>query len=183
MANIFTRKAVSAIVTDENLTPEERAERIFSLYGQALDDGYVAKGQHTAALNSAIEQAKADALKDYKAPDVKESEEYKALVQQMEDQKARFAARDSEDFKNVKPKFFDTVYGMIDRAEGAKPIADQLTEISGKYEEYFLAGEKTDPQPAPAFPKPTFGAETKGSAPSGKQPESFGDFWGFTPKK
>ena len=182
MANIYTRKAVTAIVNDDNLTPEEKTERLFTLYGQALDDGYVAKGQSTAAIKAAEEQARADALKDYKAPDVKESEEYKALLQQMEDQKARFAARDSEEFKTVKPKFFDTVYGMIDRADGAKPIPDQLTEISAKFEEYFLPGinaENEEGKPA----KPSFGAEAKGSVPSGKTGPSFADAWGYGPKK
>lgn len=181
MANIYTRKAVNAIVNDENLTPEEKTERLFTLYGQALDDGYVAKGQQTAAINAAVEKAREEALKEVKAPNVKESEEYKALLQQMEDQKARFAARDSEDFKNVKAKFFDTVYGMIDRADGAKPIAEQLQEISGKYEEYFIPG--TDEKPEQVQNKPTFGAEATGSAPSGKTPPSFGEMWGYGPKK
>lgn len=181
MASIFTRKAVTAITSDENLTPEEKTERLFSLYGQALDDGYVAKGQQTAAINAAVEKAREEALKEVKAPNVKESEEYKALLQQMEDQKARFAARDSEEFKSVKGKFFDTVYGMIDRSEGAKPVAEQLTEIAGKYEEYFIPG--TEEKPEQVQNKPTFGAEATGSAPSGKTAPSFGEYWGFTPKK
>ena len=180
MASIYTRKAVTAIINDENLTNDEKTERLFTLYGQALDDGYLSKSQAQAMQNAAVEAAKADALKDYKAPDVKETEEYKALQKAMEDERAKFKARDSEDFKGVKSKFFDTVYGMIDRSEGAKPIAEQLKTIGEKYEEYFVPAEKETTAPAQ---KPNFGAETQGSAPTGKTGPSFMDTWGFVPKK
>lgn len=180
MASIYTRKAVTAIVNDENLTPDEKTERLFTLYGQALDDGYLSKSQAQAMQNAAVEAAKAEAIKGYQAPDVKESEEYKALQKAMDEERAKFKARDSEDFKGVKPKFFDTVYGMIDRNEGAKPIADQLKSIGEKYEEYFIQEEKEATPPAS---KPSFGAETQGSAPTGKTGPSFMDTWGYVPKK
>lgn len=180
MASIYTRKAVTAIINDENLTNDEKTERLFTLYGQALDDGYLSKSQAQAMQNAAVEAAKADALKDYKAPNVKETEEYKALLKEMDDERAKFKARDSEDFKGVKSKFFDTVYGMIDRSEGAKPIAEQLKTIGEKYEEYFVPAEKETTAPAQ---KPNFGAETQGSAPTGKTGPSFMDTWGFVPKK
>ena len=147
MANIYTRKAVSTIIGDEGLTAEEKTERLFSLYGQALDDGYISKSAAQAAQNSAIEQAKADAMKEFKAPDVKESEEYKALLADYDQYKAKQEARASEDFAAVKPKFFDAVYSMIDRADGAKPVKDQLEAIRGNYEEYFAdQSGKPDPQ-------------------------------------
>jgi hypothetical protein len=87
-----------------------------------------------------------------------------------------WAARTSEEYSAVKPKFFETVYRMIDHADGAKPVAEQLSEIAGKYEEYF-----TQQETPPA--KPSFGAPTQGSAPSGKQGPSFMDTWGFIPPK
>ena len=179
MANIFTRKAISAILTDENLTAEERTERVFSLYGQALDDGYLSKSAAQAAQAAAVEAAKADALKGVEAPNIKESEEYKNLSAQFDAYKAMQTARTSEDFSAVKPKFFETVYNMIDRGEGAKPIKDQLSGIAEKYEEYFTAGKQQEAGPA----KPNFGAPTQGSAPSGKTGPSFMDTWGFVPKK
>ena len=177
MANIFTRKAVGAILADENLTPDEKQERIFGLYGQALDDGYTSKSAAQAALNAAIEQAKADALKGVEKPNVKESDDYKALQAQFDDYKTMQAARTSEDFATVKPKFFETVYGMVDRSDGAKPIAEQLQGIQGKFEEYFTAPKEEPPK------TPQFGGETKGSAPTGKTGPSFSDAWGFIPKK
>lgn len=179
MANIFTRKAISAILADENLTAEERTERVFSLYGQALDDGYLSKSAAQAAQAAAVEAAKADALKDVEAPNIKESEEYKALAGQFDAYKAMQTARTSDLYKDVKPKFFETVYGMVDRSEGAKPEKDQLSEIAGKYEEYFTAQQ----QETPPAKQPNFGAPTQGSAPSGKTGPSFMDTWGFVPKK
>lgn len=173
MATVFSRKAINSIVGDENLTPEEKVERIFAAYGQALDDGYIAKSAAQAAQAAAVEAARADAVKDFKAPDVKESEEYKALAGQFDAYKTMQAARNSSEYANVKPKFFETVYGMVDKAEGAKPVAEQLSEIAGKYEEYFTENEPT---------KPTFGAPTEGKAPSGKTGHSFMDTWGFVPK-
>ena len=179
MAGIFTRKAVSAILNDEGLTPEERTDQLYSLYGRAIDDGYVTKSAAQAAQDAAVAQAKTDALKDYKAPDAKETAEYKALQQQFDAFKAMQEARSAEDFADVKPKFFDTVYGMLDHAEGAKPVKDQLADIKGKYEEYFTA---TQEKQEPAG-KPQFGAQTQGSAPTGKTGNSFMDTWGFVPPK
>ena len=49
MAGIFTRKELAKIMGDENLTPEERVDSIFSLYGRSLDDGYVTRGAAQAA--------------------------------------------------------------------------------------------------------------------------------------
>ena len=39
MPNIFTRNALSRIMEDENLTPQQRTEQVYSLYGRALEDG------------------------------------------------------------------------------------------------------------------------------------------------
>ena len=119
-----------------------------------------------------------DALKDVKHPDVKESEEFKKLQSDFDAYKAMQTARTSDDFKSVKPKFFETVYGMVDRSDGAKPVADQLSEIAGKYEEYFSTAPAE--QTGLANPaKPSFGAPTEGSAPTGKTGPSFNDFWKF----
>lgn len=178
MANIFTRGAIGKIMAEENLTPEQRTEQVFSLYGRALDDGYIAKSAAQAAQETAIENAKAEWEKGFKAPDVKESDEYKALQGEFDAYKTMQAARDSEEFKGVKPKFFQTVYGMIDRGDGAKPVDEQLKGIRENYEEYFSPAQQP-PQ------KPTFGAPTAGSMPKGETGavQAFRDGWNFTPKK
>ena len=177
MAGIFTRKTISDIMSNDQLTPEERTEQVFSLYGRAIDDGFVTKGAAVAAQQSAIDQAKADWEKNQAKPDPKESDEYKALRGEYDAYRAMQTARGSEEYKGVKGKFFETVYGMIDRADGAKPVSDQLADIRKNYEEYFDAEEQK--------PKPTFGAPTEGSMPKGDEGAvaAFTNAWGFGPKK
>ena len=117
MAGIFTRKALSAILAEET-TPEEKADAIFSLYGRALDDGYITKAAALAEKEAAVEAAK----KDVKLPPVQESSEYKALQAKFDGYIAMDNARNSADFATVKPKFFEAVYNKIDRSENAKPV-------------------------------------------------------------
>lgn len=179
MAGIFTRKAISTILNDENLTPEERTDQLFSLYGRALDDGYITKSAAQAATAAAVEEAKEQAAKEIKLPDVKESEEYKKLSSQFDAYKVRQEARFSDDFAAVKPKFFDAVYDNIDHSEGAKPISEQLLEIQKKYEEYFIP---TPPSPEPAPRAPQFADKAEGTLPKGDGEGSFGRYWGYTQK-
>ena len=61
---------------------------------------------------------------------------------------------------------------MIDRAEGAKPLADQMANIKEQYEEYFTPA---DPDPAPAAPQ--FGSQDNGSMPKGNTKPSIEDIW------
>ena len=182
MAGIFTRKAISAILKDADITPEERTEQIFSLYTRSIDDGFITKQAAEAAQESAVEKAKADALKDFKAPDAKETAEYKALQQEFDTYKQMQTARTSEDFSEVKPKFFDTVYDRIDRADGAKPVSEQLADIRKDYEEYFIAQAPAG-NPAPKLPQ--FGAKPEGAMPKGEEGAvaGFTNAWGFAPKK
>lgn len=182
MAGIFTRPAISAIMSDENLTPEERTDRIMSLRGRDLDEGYVTRSAAKTAQEAAIEQAKQQWEKDHKPPEinVKETEEYKALQADFDGYKTRQAARFSDDFKEVKPKFFDVVYDKIDRADGAKPVNEQLTAMRADFEEYFI------PAPQATPPKlPQFGAKPEGGMPKGEEGAvaAFGNAWGFAPKK
>jgi hypothetical protein len=178
MAGIFTRKAIASILNDEQLTPEERTDHLFSLYGRAIDDGYVTKAAADAAKNEAIAEAKAQAIKDFKAPDAKESEEYKKLLAEYEGYKTKQAAKDSEDFAGVKSKFFDVVYDKLDRSEKAKPVKEQLAELAEKYEEYFKPVEQPV-QPS----RPQFSAQAQGELPKGNQTPSFMESWGYMPKK
>lgn len=176
MAGIFTRKELSKILSDENLTPEERADQIFSLYGRAIDDGYVTKGAADAAQQAAVNSAHDAWIKEQKPVDVKESDEYKALLGEYEGYKTKQSARNSEDFRTVKPKFFDRVYDLIDRADGAKSVAEQLADLRKDYEEYFLTESGT---PAPKLPQ--FGAKPEGAMPKGEEGAvaAFTNAWGF----
>lgn len=177
MAGIFTRKAISAILNDEALTPEERADQLFSLYGRALDDGYITKSAAEAAQKSAIETAREEWGKAQPEVNVKETEEYKALQGEFEGYKTRQTARTSAEYSEVKPKFFDRVYDLIDRADGAKPVTEQLAELKKDYEEYF---NPADPAPI----KPQFGAKPEGGMPKGEEGAvaAFANAWGFPHK-
>ena len=177
MAGIFTRKELTKILNDENLTPEERADQIFSLYGRSLDDGYITKGAAEAAQKAALETAKEAWAKEQPKVNVLETEEYKKLQGEFDGYKAKQTARNSAEFKDVKGKFFDRVYDLIDRADGAKPVSEQLAELKKDYEEYFNAAD-----PAPT--KPQFGAKPEGTMPKGDEGAvaAFTNAWGF-PKK
>ena len=144
MAGIFTRPAVDKIQNNPDLTPEQKTEQIFSLFGRALDDGYVSKSAAEEARNRAVETAKAE----FKVPepvDPKTTPEYMEVVKERD----MLRAIGGDDFSRVKPKFRETVFGMLDRGEKAQAVADQLTGIKEKYEEYFLPDE----QPADAKPQ------------------------------
>ena len=177
MADIFTRKALNDIMANEGLTPEQRTEQVFSLYGRALDDGYIAKRAAQQAQQTALDNAKAEWEKGIKVPDPKESDAYKQLAGEFDAYKQMQTARGSKEYEGVKPKFFETVYGMVDRGDGAKSVEEQLKGIRENYEEYFTSAEPEK--------KPTFGAPVEGSLPKGETGavKGFADAWGFGPRK
>ncbi len=144
MSNIFTRKALNEIMGNDGLTPEQRTEQVFALYGRALDDGYIAKTAAQQAQQTALDNAKADWEKGIKVPDPKESDAYKQLEAEFKGYKDEQEAIASKDYEQVKPKFRHTVYGMVDRKDGAKPVEEQLKGIRESYEEYFEA-EQSQP--------------------------------------
>ena len=178
MSNIFTRKALNDIMNNEGLTPEQRTEQVFGLYGRALDDGYIAKTAAQQAQETALTNARTEWEKSITTPDPKESDEYKQLQGQFDAYKQMQTARNSKEFEGVKGKFFEQVYGMVDRKDGAKPVEEQLKGIREQYEEYFET-------PAQQQNKPSFGAPTEGSMPKGETGavKGFTDAWGFGPRK
>ena len=177
MGNIFTRKALGDIMTNEGLTPEQRTEQVFGLYGRALDDGYISKGAAAQAQETALANAKAEWEKGIKTPDPTESDAYKTLKGEFDAYRQMQQARGSKEYEGVKSKFFETVYGMVDRGDGAKPVEEQLKGIRENYEEYF--------SPAQQQSKPTFGAPVEGGMPKGETGavKEFTDAWGFGPRK
>ena len=173
MASIFTRSALEGFIQGEGA--EEIINSVMSLYGRAIEEGYISKAVAEEDKKAAVANALEEAKKNVPAPDIKGSEEYKALESEFNAYKTMQNARTSEDFKSVKPKFFETVYGLIDRQQGAKPITEQLTAIKTQYEEYFNE-ENVEP------PKPTFSNGTNGTPPSGNTEPSLADMWGYSKK-
>lgn len=179
MAGIFTRPEIAKILNDENLTPDERTDRIMSLRGRDIDEGFVSKSAAKAAQDEAIRQAKDAWEKDHKPQEinVKETDDYKALQAEFDGYKTRQAARLSDDYKEVKPKFFDMVYDRIDRADGAKPVTEQLADMRKDFEEYFIPAAPQNPAPK----LPQFGAKPEGGMPKGEEGAvaAFSKAWGF----
>lgn len=166
MAGIFTRNALNRIMEDESLTPQQRTEQVYSLYGRALDDGFISKSAAQQAQEAAVERAKVEWEKGQTVPDPRQSDEYKALAGEFAAYRAMQQARTGKDYGGVKPKFFETVYGMVDRGEGAKPLAEQLAGIREQYEEYFIE-KPADPVPGTPKPAPTVVLPTGGSPAPG----------------
>lgn len=172
MGNIFTRAAITKIMADEGATPEQRTESVMSLYGRALDEGYISKTAAATAQETAIAGAKAEWEKGLTKPDPKESDEYKTLMQEYDAYKAMQTAKASDEYKGVKGKFFETVYGMIDRKEGAKPIGDQMKDIREKWAEYF---EEEQQAPAQQTRTPQFSQQAghAGTNPTSEEDKLF----------
>ena len=177
MASIFTRKAVGEIMSNADLDENQRTEQIMGLWGRALDDGYMAKSAAAQAQAQALESAKAEWEKGYKAPDPKESAEYKELAKQYGDYKAMQTARTSEDFSAVKPKFFETVYNMVDRKDGAKPVKEQLEAIQKDYDEYFVSAHQEAPKKTPQFSQQSGHPGTNETSAEDKLYKQLADAW------
>ena len=165
----FTRPALK----DLGLTAEQ-VDSVMALHGQSLS-GFIS----TADAETAKQAAIADALKNAPKADPKESEEYKTLSAAFETYKTKQSVLAGDDFKGVKEKFRDTVYDMLSHEKTAKPVKEQLDEIRGKYEEYFLPEASVEQKPAGS----AFGAKPEGSLPPGSKAGSIAEAWGFVPKE
>lgn len=148
---------------------DEQIEYLMTESGRALAADYMAKADLQAQIDAAVEAAKQGWKPE--PVNVKETDEYKKLEADL----ARVRAVNSEDFASIKPKFRETVYGLLDHAEGAKEIAEQLNDVKKDYEEYFLPSQ--DPTPAPQQGKPIFGAPTEGRMPTGEKKSTLESIW------
>lgn len=177
----YTREAVAAILGNEELTPKQKEDKLFALYGQALSEGYISVTEAQTATQNAVKAAQEAWEKEKKPINVKEQQEYVDLLNEFNGYKTKQTARTSAEYAEVKPKFFDRVYDLIDRADGAKPVTEQLADLKKEYEEYFISEKAADH--APKFPQ--FGAKPEGAMPKGEEgaQAAFEKAWGFTPKK
>jgi hypothetical protein len=147
---------------------EDQIEFIMSESARSLTD-YTLKSEVQSQIDAAVETAKAGFT-----PDIKNSDEYKALQGEFDAYKERQTAKASDDFKGVKSKFFDAVYDRIDKS---KPIPEQLTAIKAEYEEFFEPEQEQKPQEGS---KPTFGGRSEGGMPTGKPGgASMFSAWGY----
>ena len=147
---------------------KDQIEYIMTESGRSLAANYTPTSDVQSQIDAAVKAVKPEPV------DVKATPEYAEILRERD----MLRAIGSEDFQSVKPKFREQVYGMIDRSANAKPIAEQLTAIKEKFEEYYVP----DPQPAP---KPQFGSPDKGTMPKGNDSaaDAISKAWGFGPKK
>ena len=175
MAGIFTRGALDKIMQNADLTPEQRTEQVFSLYGRALDEGFVSKNDAEAAKTAAVEAAKAG----FKVPepvDPKTTPEYMELARERD----MLRAIGGDDFASVKPKFREQVFGMLDRGEKAQPVAEQLAGIREKYDEYFNPQNeppKDQPKNTPQYSKQPGRAGTNPTSEEDKLFKQLSEQW------
>ena len=151
MAGIFVRPEVLKILQDDGIDTDERLNRIMALRGRDLDEGYISKSAAKEDREQAVANAKAEWEKNIPKPDIKASEEYKSLENEFAGYKAMQEARGSDDYKGVKPKFFETVYGMVQKGEGAAAVADQMTKIREQWPEYFTEPGGEQPKNTPQY--------------------------------
>ena len=146
--------------------PEDQVDAIMAERNRTLND-YVPKADMQQQIEAAVQKAREEAAKQ--PVNVQETEEYKALAGEL----AKTKAFTSEDFAQVKPKFRDSVWSLLDHD---KPYAEQMPKIAEQYEEYFnTPAAPPDPEPA----KPQFGSPDKGGMPRGTGGKSLNDLWGF----
>ena len=122
---------------------------------RALDEAL----SSSVPANQAQEQVEKAPAAEAEDIDVKGSDEYRALLEERD----MLRAISGEEFKGVKPKFREQVFGMLDRSEDAPPAERQLEGIRELYEEFFLADSAVEAQQAPCF-----GASIHGSMPRGE---------------
>lgn len=163
----FTRKALAGL----GLT-DEMVEKVMTLHGTSMAD-FIPRSE----LNAKISEAVAEAQKNAPAPNIKDSDDYKALQSEFETFKRKAEAAKELKKNGVKDKFTDNVFQLL---EADKPIEEQLATIREQYEEYFDGKPAAEAAPAPA---PQFGADVKGKMPTGKAAPSFMDMWQYLPSQ
>lgn len=140
-----------SVLKDKGLT-EDQIDYLMTESNRALAADYMPKSDLQAQIDAAVDAAKADT----KITDemIQGSEAYKAVQAELD----KVKAINSEDYSGIKPKFREQVYGMIDRSEGAKSVAEQLEAIQEGYSEYFAEQATPAPQKTPVYsgaqPKP-----------------------------
>ena len=157
----FTRKFLT-----EHGVPEEQIDAIMAERNRTLSD-YVPKDD----VQKQVEAALAEAAKNTPPADVTQSPEYIELLNKAQ----KLEAFQGDEFASVKAPYRDIVWGKLDHAEKHKPYQEQLTELQSSMPDLF----KTTEEP----PKPQFGAQPQGAAPTGQKGPSFNDVWGFGPKQ
>lgn len=120
---------------------KEQIDYIMTESNRSLAANYVLKSDVQAQVDAAKNAAKPEPV------DPKTTPEYMEIAKERD----MLRAINGEDFASVKPKFRETVFGMLDRSEKAKAVTEQLSGIREKYEEYFSPEQKDQPKNTPQY--------------------------------
>lgn len=122
---------------------KEQIEYIMTESGRSLSANYTLNSDVQARIDDAVKTVKPEPV------DIKTTPEYIEVVRERD----MLRTIGGDDFATVKPKFRETVFGLLDRGEKAAAIPDQLSGIKEKYEEYFVSDEpaKTDKKDTPQY--------------------------------
>lgn len=166
--------------------PEDQAEEVFAAHEAAMSAALadaVSREEAQRMADAAVAAALADTVSREEAQRMADAAVAEAMkgvdpeaVARLEEERDMLRAIGGEDFADVKPKFREQVYALLERGDGAKPIAEQLAALREAFEEYFIPEEK-------AQRLPRFGGPTRGSMPRGAigAAEQFRQTWGFGP--
>ena len=154
------RKTIRAILADETLDESAKVSRLLQMHHDEVAD--IKSGLKT---DEDVKAAVAEALKNApKAVKVEETEEYKKLLQELDDYKYRTELTAQLKGAKVKDKFLADVIAKIKRDE---KLDEQLPKLREEFGEYFNEGA---PQPQPPAPKPVFSGDPQ-PTPPGAQPK------------
>ena len=154
------RKTLRAILADETLDESAKVSRLLQMHHDEVAD--IKSGLKT---DEDVKAAVAEALKNApKAVKVEETEEYKKLLQELDDYKYRTELTAQLKGAKVKDKFLADVIAKIKRDE---KLDEQLPKLREEFGEYFDEGA---PQPQPPAPKPVFSGDPQ-PTPPGAQPK------------
>ncbi len=160
--------------------PEDQVEEVLAAHAAAVSEevsGMVPRDEAQRQVDEAVagmvsgedarrlaEEAVAEALAGVDGE----------TVARLEAERDMLRAIGGEAFEDVKPKFREQVYAMLDRGPEARPVEEQLAEIREEYEEYFIDGQA-------AQRLTRFGGPVRGSMPRGSvgAAEQFRMAWGF----
>ena len=154
------RKTIRAILADETLDESAKVSRLLQMHHDEVAD--IKSGLKT---DEDVKAAVAEALKNApNAVKVEETEEYKKLLQELDDYKYRTELTTQLKGAKVKDKFLADVIAKIKRDE---KLDEQLPKLREEFGEYFDEGA---PQPQPPAPKPVFSGDPQ-PTPPGAQPK------------
>lgn len=164
----------------EGLVPEAEVQKRIDAAVAAAIEGLVPEAEVQKQIEEAVAGAKAGLVPEDEVQRKIDEAVAEAIAAQGGDYQALLAERDmlrtvgGADFEDVKPKFREQVYALLDRGRGAAPVAEQLAQIRERYEEYFVGR-------AAQQKLPRFGAPTRGSMPRGAigAADQFSQAWGF----